>query len=316
MQMMTEFVATRSPIDTGYSGNRTNSKSTEKGDFKEAFSGKLKEKQLTEEGGAMSAMAGIPGMQLLKEFEVNGKMMRVTMGEVKYDTVYQPEAEDVQPISGEGVGIPEILWSGEEQKTAENLPLAGIESTALTGMQTANTNGKKSESETENIMPITVDTTAGSGVVSTAKVEAPMQTAYIEEAVPVEDLGDYILEKLNAGKTEFEVNLAPRELGEITIKATMQAGEAVISIICKESETLALLSKSATDLAVIVENKLGSETQVVVESKAADYLEQQNSQNQNNQSENRSPEKQQNEKSEYAEQNDFLQQLRLGLQTL
>ncbi len=311
MQMMTEFVATRPPMDKGYNSNKSEAKPTDKSDFREALSGKLKEKQMFEENGAISMM---PGIQLLKEFEVNGEMMRVTMGEVKYDTVYQPEAEEVLPISGEDTGISNLLQSGKEQKTADNLPLAGIESTVPTGMQTAKTDDKKSESKTENIMPIAVDTSAGSGVVTTAKVEAPIPTAYVKETVPVEELSDFIATKLESGQTEFEVSLAPVELGEITIKTTVQAGEAVISIICKESETMNLLSKSAADLAAIVENKLGSETQVVVESRASDYLEQFSSQHENSQREQ--GERQQNEKSEYAEQNDFLQQLRLGLQTL
>ncbi len=316
MQMMTEFVATRPPIDKGYSGNKTEAKTTDKADFREALSGKLKEKQLTEETGAMAAMPGIPGIQLLKEFEVNGKIMKVTMGEVEYETVYQSLSEEVQPISEEGAGISEFLLDGEGQSTADNLPLTEIESTMLTGIQTAETNGKKSESKTESIMPVSAETTNLSGAVTTAKVEAPMPAAYIKETVPIEELPDFITTKLDMGETEFEVSLAPAELGEITIKATVQAGEAVISIICKESETMNLLSKSAADLAAIVESKLGSETQVVVESRASDYLEQYSSQHENSQSENKNQEQQQNEKSEYAQQSDFLQQLRLGLQTL
>ncbi len=126
----------------------------------------------------------------------------------------------------------------------------------------------------------------------------------------IEQINQKIVENLANGNKEFEIQLNPRNLGELVIKATYEDGKAVVSIVCKEVDVLQAMARSSIDLANILELKLGQETQVVVETPRSDYLQQENQKEQHNQ------QQKQEEKSntdELRENSDFLQQLRLGI---
>lgn len=123
-----------------------------------------------------------------------------------------------------------------------------------------------------------------------------------------------IARQVASGKQQFEIQLHPDNLGTLVIKASCEAGKAVISIVCSEAKTMQAMSQQARELAGIVEARTGNETQVIVERPSEDYLQQQQ-QEQNSRGQEREPDRQQrdNNKGEFHESFDFLQQLRLGL---
>lgn len=139
------------------------------------------------------------------------------------------------------------------------------------------------------------------------EAKADIRTEYMEQ------LKANIADSLASGKQEFEIQLNPANLGKLVIKASYEAGKAVISIVCSEARTMEAMSHQARELAAMVEDRTGNQTVVVVEHPAEDYLEQQ-AQQQGKQQESH-PDSQQNEekKSSFHESFDFLQQLRLGL---
>lgn len=123
-----------------------------------------------------------------------------------------------------------------------------------------------------------------------------------------------IVRQIVSGKQQFEIQLHPDNLGTLVIKASCEAGKAVISIVCSEAKTMQAMSQQARELAGIMEARTGNETEVIVERPAEDYLQQQQ-QEQNSRGQDREPDRQQrdNRKDEFHENFDFLQQLRLGL---
>lgn len=124
-----------------------------------------------------------------------------------------------------------------------------------------------------------------------------------------------IAKQIASGKQHIEIQLHPDNLGTLVIKASCEAGKAVISIVCSEAKTMQAMSQQARELAGIVEARTGNETQVIVERPSEDYLQQQQQQEQHSGRQEREPDRQQRDshKGEFQESFDFLQQLRLGL---
>lgn len=119
--------------------------------------------------------------------------------------------------------------------------------------------------------------------------------------------------RLSAGEREFSVQLEPENLGKLIIKASYEQGKATISIICTNEKTLQFLSGHAGELGSIMENSLGTPTNIVLDKAPQDYLNQeQNGQNgQQNEPDNSGKEKKDQHKKNDGQ--NFLQQLRLGL---
>lgn len=119
--------------------------------------------------------------------------------------------------------------------------------------------------------------------------------------------------RLSAGEREFSVQLEPENLGKLMIKASYEQGKATISIICTNEKTLQFLSGHAGELGSIMENSLGTPTNIVLDKAPQDYLNQeQNGQNgQQNEPDNSGKEKKDQHKKNDGQ--NFLQQLRLGL---
>ncbi len=138
----------------------------------------------------------------------------------------------------------------------------------------------------------------------TSQVGQTMSSEYVNE------INNQIADNIAIGKNDFTIQLTPENLGTLTIKASFEDGKSIVSIICTDLKTLEVVQKSADDLALIMQNKTGNETQVVVESPKSDYLD-----NQNEHTDNKGQNHQQENKKEETAENpqDFLQQLRLGL---
>lgn len=137
---------------------------------------------------------------------------------------------------------------------------------------------------------------------------SPEQTEKMFQKLP-QDLAV----RLSAGEREFSVQLEPENLGKLMLKASYEQGKATISIICTNEKTLQFLSGHAGELGSIMENSLGTPTNIVLDKAPQDYLNQeQNGQNgQQNEPDNSGKEKKDQHKKNDGQ--NFLQQLRLGL---
>lgn len=146
------------------------------------------------------------------------------------------------------------------------------------------------------------------------KTEVMPESVSAEETEKIfQKLPEDLFVRISAGEKEFSVQLEPESLGKLMIKASYDQGKATISIICTNEKTLQFLSGRAGELGSIMENSLGTPTNIVLDKAPQDYLNQgQNGQN-GHQNE---PDNAGKEKKEQHKKNDgqnFLQQLRLGL---
>ena len=80
-----------------------------------------------------------------------------------------------------------------------------------------------------------------------------------------EKIAKEIIIKVNNNKKEFEVQLAPKELGNIHIKILFENGKAVVSMLCSNEKTLSLLAEKAKTIGGIIETNTGYQSVVHVE---------------------------------------------------
>lgn len=125
-------------------------------------------------------------------------------------------------------------------------------------------------------------------------------------------LKDTIVKHISEGKREFQVQLKPANMGTLLVNASYENGKTIISIVCMEPKTMHVMMQSAGELGNLIQSRLGSPTDVIVDVPHGDYLEQQNEQQSGQEhAKSQQQEQQKEEVHEGAEQ--FLQQLRLGL---
>ncbi len=121
-----------------------------------------------------------------------------------------------------------------------------------------------------------------------------------------------IVRQIVNGKEELELHLSPKYLGSLTIRVAHEAGRTAVSIICSDDRAMRAMSQKAAELGQILEDRMGTRTEVYVD----DHQEQSrmyqdgrggsNGEREQRQSQNR-------QRHEEADTADFLQQLRLGL---
>lgn len=216
--------------------------------------------------------------------------------------------------------VPENMQVEPSQKDAqapeEGVKLSGISQTEK--QQTvkepevvANTFGKAKE-----------DTREGSGQepqISTAvqqpreygireQVEAPSVPVRTSEPTLVNDVGRTLAQRFPESNGSLTIELEPVSLGKLTIQVLYESGKATVSILATNPKTLELLSSRATELASILEERTGQETVIYTGQPEGEqpYHEQQREGQQREQRQESQEHKGQ------ADQDSFLQQLRLG----
>ncbi len=150
--------------------------------------------------------------------------------------------------------------------------------------------------------------------VPTTPIVASGQAAPTEATISenyMQQLQQQIADRVMAGQQEFVIQLTPESLGTLTIKATMEAGQVMVSIICNDGDTMQAVARNAAELGSILESRSGVSTQVVVDKPMPDYLQQESGSEHHGGQPSQEEERQ---NKQHAEQMDFLQHLRLGLE--
>ena len=123
-------------------------------------------------------------------------------------------------------------------------------------------------------------------------------------------LSEKILKNLSDGKTMFEIELMPKDLGKIVIKMVVNNGTAQLIMQCLNPKTQQLVTMNADAIRTIVEERTGMQTTVTVKEEKETFDARDGKENQNKQSKE---EQQQDKKLTEGETDIFLNQLRLGL---
>lgn len=220
----------------------------------------------------------------------------------------------------------EVLPEEGAEETVEQLPReqakpVEVETQAAedTGaeMKIKVTTGETGETGQEADTQDTPEETAAETPVFQDVREIPVkvgETPVAEETreVPVEDqIGPRLAEALEAGDTRVEIQLAPENLGKVTVEVTLREdGTLHIALHAENSQTRGLLERSADNLMAMLGRDARQEVQVEVP-------RQQESQQQNFYDRQQGHEQQQQQQQEHRRERqggeDFLHQLRLGL---
>ena len=135
-----------------------------------------------------------------------------------------------------------------------------------------------------------------------------------QEELP-QELTRQLLVKASSGRNEFEIQITPKHLGEITVRIAQEDGCSVVSIICSEKKTMELLAQSAKEIGSVMEQNLGKPTEIYVDEQKSETLWQDGQQDQDHSGRESEQyrQKEEQEKMQKAENTRFLQELRLGL---
>ena len=135
-----------------------------------------------------------------------------------------------------------------------------------------------------------------------------------QEELP-QELTRQLLVKASSGRNEFEIQITPKHLGEITVRIAQEDGCSVVSIICSEKKTMELLTQSAKEIGSVMEQNLGKPTEIYVDEQKSETLWQDGQQDQDHSGRESEQyrQKEEQEKMQKAENTRFLQELRLGL---
>lgn len=139
--------------------------------------------------------------------------------------------------------------------------------------------------------------------------EAPRAAKAAEQPVE-EQIAPKLTEALQSGETRVELQLTPENLGKVTVEMTWSDDKGlVVQIHAENRETQNLLNRNTANLAELLGRETQREVRVEVprqeESQRQDLYEQQQQQHRQQQQERRQKQAASNE--------DFIQQLRLGL---
>lgn len=143
------------------------------------------------------------------------------------------------------------------------------------------------------------------------------ETVHVHVSQPEElpqELAKELIVKNAVGQNEFEIQITPKHLGEITVRVMQEDGVSVVSIVCSEKKTMELLAQGAREIGTVMEQNLGKPTEIYVEKQENEnpWQEQRENDHAGRQSEQHR-QKEQNEKMKAAKNARFLQELRLGL---
>lgn len=207
-----------------------------------------------------------------------------------------------------------------EQNTAEIIQSQTTEKTTKTAQNTGETTqdmmqNKTSETETDKpeVKQTEVQNTPLFQNVESTPIKVGEKAPVLDTQSPnmEQDLKDIIKYNLKADGDKIEIQLNPSNLGKITVELVQKDGSMSVLVTAENSKTLSLLAQHAGGIETMMQERLSQPVQVFIEQQQPeqqfnDSQKQNNRQNQNNQ----------NNKPSKDEQQNFIDQLRLGLYNL
>ncbi len=124
----------------------------------------------------------------------------------------------------------------------------------------------------------------------------------------INQIAESITKSVDAGQQEFIMQLNPERLGKIAVSITIGESGMQIMFDCDNASTKALLSDKLGNIAQMIEQNTNSTVQVHVKEDTTGYYQEDGSANKDNPNKER-----QQENRRQQEADDFLQQLRIGL---
>lgn len=145
--------------------------------------------------------------------------------------------------------------------------------------------------EPEQVEKIQVRTEISAESVQTTQQTVTVKTEPAVVSEPPKSVAVQLADKFATfeatSKTEFQMQLFPEDLGEVTVKMAVRDGVMVIDILSPNSKTQQILLANADDIKNMLQSQLQQRTQVVIptEERPADFYHQQQEQSRHQQQE-------------------------------
>ncbi len=252
----------------------------------------IREAALTHDGGRPEGMGETGAERDAAENGFIGTEKDISEGPDK-DGLSAYRAMDDGRRNAQGVSRAKAASSGREDSSSDVEKLAG-HAAGGSSVQNVFTNGSMRVHSERTVLP-------------TSEAKLP------------EDLANMIADRGIGRRGELVIELEPRNLGQITIRLNYEGGRASLMILSSNPKTLELLSERAEDMARILSQKTGNDTEVQLPQRnegghQMNWQEQQGRGDSENRRhadqafQDRNRERQHQDRSE-----SFLQQMRLGL---
>ena len=156
---------------------------------------------------------------------------------------------------------------------------------------------------------------------ATAQQELPVGTnetmmMRTSESTLTDDLTNLVSSRFPSKNGQLTIELDPEKLGKITINVSYDSGHAAVSISATNSKTLEMLTQSAPQMANIIQQKTGQQTDVFVpnaqQSNTKHDMAEGRESNENREQQ-RSRQNEQQSRTDETSSSAFLHQMRLGL---
>lgn len=221
-----------------------------------------------------------------------------------------PEPSQKQTKAGQ----PQAETDSFAQMSAQEIRIGQEEGKAKTNRETLHEEASSESSENAASEHLSGQSAAGAGTKLPEWTDDPlaastktMGTVRTTPQTFAQDIGAALARKLPSADGTLELELEPASLGKLTLKLMYEGEKATVSILTTNPKTLELLSQSADEIAQILKERTGQETEIYTP-----QTEQQQDWTEGRNQENRR-EPQEQEKKQQDQTQSFAQQLRLGL---
>ena len=264
------------------------------------------------------------GEATVQAVETAGSEQAVEVHGVQANPVKTQQAEGLQvkteqPVQQTTAQTAEAKNTVQEQPTESKEPVAVKQEAADTkAVQKQDTAQKqdavKGDTETdvaEGMSPAPKEVV--SKEVELVQVKVGENKINMHSAQAADELAETVLVKVAENTNEYELQLAPEELGKIKIKLVIENGKISVAMSCENQKAADLLAATGGRLKAVIEERTGSETFVQVQQEENYQQQEKEGQHSGRGQEEQNRKQQEASPEELA---NFMQQLRLGLLNL
>lgn len=253
-----------------------------------------------------TAMQGLQTESVQTEQMATSQVKTETTNVQLEQQVVEPEQQNTTDVNTESVQVVQNVEQQTETVQNANNEETGENTQDMMQTKTSQTSEKPETEQADT--NVEVQTPLFKNIESTP-VKVGENTPVLDTKSPnmEQDLKDIVTYNLKQSGDKVEIQLNPSNLGKITIELVQKDGSMSVVMTAENSKTLSLLAQHAGGLENIMQERLAQPVQV--------YIEQQQPQQQfdDSQRQNQQQQQQQNKQPSKDEQQNFIDQLRLGL---
>lgn len=215
--------------------------------------------------------------------------------------------ENVTPLSGQEVLTGQTDKAGQEAVETETETVLLKKEPAKTVGTSSGMDEKSDETSAADHTPA-VHKLAGQEISYARKTDMAHEPVRTSQAELPTDVAKAIAARMPSDNGTLTIELEPASLGKVTIQVVYESGQTSLSLLATNPKTLELLSRSAAEIAGILENKTGQETVIYTSEPQQEFADAREGGR-----EGRRESGDQQEERRKEQPDSFLQQLRLGL---